>query len=141
MLSAMGPALQPYLWWKKYLTQLQLVSFFIILLHITFHSIVTKINLFSKAEHLVGIVTLLCTSLVTSRPLCYLRSKETLSLAGKEHRLRVFENRVLRIIFGPKWAKVTGDWEKLHNEELHNVYSPPNTSRLINQEALDGQDM
>jgi hypothetical protein len=36
-----------------------------------------------------------------------------------EHRLRVFENRVLRIIFGPKRDEVTGEWRKLHNEELH----------------------
>jgi hypothetical protein len=37
-------------------------------------------------------------------------------------RLRVFENRVLRRIFGPKRDEVTGDWRKLHNEELHNLY-------------------
>jgi hypothetical protein len=43
----------------------------------------------------------------------------------KEHRLNVYENRVLRI-FGPKRDEVTGDWRKLHNEELHNLYSPPN---------------
>jgi hypothetical protein len=38
-----------------------------------------------------------------------------------EHRLRVFENRVLRRIFGPKMDEVTGGWRKLHNEELHNL--------------------
>jgi hypothetical protein len=38
----------------------------------------------------------------------------------KEHRLRVFENRVLRRIFGPKRYEVTGGWRKLHNEGLHN---------------------
>jgi hypothetical protein len=43
----------------------------------------------------------------------------------EEHRLRVFENRVLRRIFGPKRDKVTGGWRKLHNEELHNLYSLP----------------
>jgi hypothetical protein len=37
----------------------------------------------------------------------------------------VFENRVLRRIFGPKRDEVTGDWRKLHNEELQNLYSPP----------------
>jgi hypothetical protein len=42
----------------------------------------------------------------------------------EEHRLKVFENRVLRRIFGPKREEVMGDWRKLHNEELHNVYSP-----------------
>jgi hypothetical protein len=39
----------------------------------------------------------------------------------EEHRLRVFENRVLRRIFGPKMDEVTGEWRKLHNEELHNL--------------------
>jgi hypothetical protein len=39
-----------------------------------------------------------------------------------EHRLRVFENRVLRRIFGPKRDEVTGEWRKLYNEELHNLY-------------------
>jgi hypothetical protein len=38
----------------------------------------------------------------------------------------VFENRVLRRIFGPKRDEVTGEWRKLHNEELHNLYSSPN---------------
>jgi hypothetical protein len=43
----------------------------------------------------------------------------------EEHGLRVFENRVLRGIFGPKRDEVTGEWRKLHNEELHNLYSSP----------------
>jgi hypothetical protein len=43
------------------------------------------------------------------------------------HRLKVFENRVLRRIYGPKRDKVTGGWRKLHNEELHNLYSLPGT--------------
>jgi hypothetical protein len=41
----------------------------------------------------------------------------------EEHRLSVFENRVLRRIFGPKRDEVTGGWRKLHHEELHNLYS------------------
>jgi hypothetical protein len=49
----------------------------------------------------------------------------------EEHRLRVFEHRVLRRIFGPKRDEVTGDWRKLHNEELHNFYSSPNIIRNI----------
>jgi hypothetical protein len=51
---------------------------------------------------------------------------ETWSLTLKEeHRLRVFENRVLRRIFGPKRDEVIGGWRKLHNEELHNSNSSP----------------
>jgi hypothetical protein len=45
--------------------------------------------------------------------------------------LRVFENRVLRRIFGPKRDKVTGGWRKLHNEELHGLYSSPSIIRVI----------
>jgi hypothetical protein len=43
----------------------------------------------------------------------------------EEHRLRVFENRVLKRIFGPKRHEVTRGWRKLHNEELHNLYISP----------------
>jgi hypothetical protein len=43
----------------------------------------------------------------------------------EEHRLRMFENRVLRRIFGPKRDEVIGGWKKLHNEELHNLYCSP----------------
>jgi hypothetical protein len=51
---------------------------------------------------------------------------EIWSLTLREvHRLRVSENRVLRGIFGPKRDEVTGEWRKLHNEELHNLYSSP----------------
>jgi hypothetical protein len=54
----------------------------------------------------------------------------------KEHRLRVFENRVLRRIFGPKRDEVTGQWRKLHNKELHNLYSSPNTIRMIKSRRM-----
>jgi hypothetical protein len=47
---------------------------------------------------------------------------------GGERRLRVFENRVLRRIVGPKRDEVTGGWRKLHNEELHNLYSSTSIS-------------
>jgi hypothetical protein len=57
---------------------------------------------------------------------------ETWSLTLKEgHRLRVFENRVLRRIFGPNRHDMTGKWRKLHNEELHNLYSSPYIIRHI----------
>jgi hypothetical protein len=51
---------------------------------------------------------------------------ETWSLTlREEHRLRVFENRVLRRIFGPKTDEVTGDWRRLPNKELRDLYSSP----------------
>jgi hypothetical protein len=57
---------------------------------------------------------------------------ETWSLISREeHRLRVSENRVLRI-FGPK-REEDGSWRKLHNDELHSLYSSPNIIRVINE--------
>jgi hypothetical protein len=62
----------------------------------------------------------------------FLCGYETWSLTlREEHRLRVFENRVLRRIFGLKRNKVTRNWRKLCNEELHNLYSSPNIIRTI----------
>jgi hypothetical protein len=62
---------------------------------------------------------------------------ETWSLTlRKEHRLRVFENRVLRRIFRPKRDEMTGDWRKLHNEELHNLYSLPSIIRMIKSRRM-----
>jgi hypothetical protein len=49
----------------------------------------------------------------------------------EEHRLRVFENRVLSRIFGPKRDEVKGEWRKLHNEELNDLYSSPNIIRVV----------
>jgi hypothetical protein len=48
----------------------------------------------------------------------------------------VFENRVLRRIFGPKRDGVTGGWRKLHNEELHNLYSSPSIIRIIKSRRM-----
>jgi hypothetical protein len=62
---------------------------------------------------------------------------ETWSLpVREEHKLRVFENRVLRRIFGPKRDGVTGGWRKLHNQELHNLYSSPNIIRIIKSRRM-----
>jgi hypothetical protein len=54
----------------------------------------------------------------------------------EEHRLRVFENRVLRGIFGPTRDEVTGEWRKLHNGELHNLYSSPDIIRQIKSRRM-----
>jgi hypothetical protein len=62
---------------------------------------------------------------------------ETWSLTlREEHRLRVFENRVLRRIFVPKRDEVTGEWRKLHNEELHNLYSSPDIIRQVKSRRM-----
>jgi hypothetical protein len=62
---------------------------------------------------------------------------ETWSLKlREEHRLRVFENRVLRRIFGPKRDEVTKEWRKLHNVELHNLYSSPDIIRQVNSRRM-----
>jgi hypothetical protein len=54
----------------------------------------------------------------------------------EEHRLRVFENRVLRRIFGPKRDEVTAECRKLHNRELHNLYSSPDIIRQIKSRRM-----
>jgi hypothetical protein len=62
---------------------------------------------------------------------------ETWSLTVREENiLRVFENRVLSRIFGPKRNGVTGGWRKLHNEEPHNLYSSPSIIRIIKSRRM-----
>jgi hypothetical protein len=62
---------------------------------------------------------------------------ETWSLTSKEeHRLRVFENRLLRRIFGPKRDEVIGGCRELHIEELHKLYSSPNIIRMISSRRM-----
>ena len=54
----------------------------------------------------------------------------------EELRLRVFENMVLRGIYGPKRDEVTGEWRKVHNEELNDLYSSPNIVRMIKSRKM-----
>jgi hypothetical protein len=63
--------------------------------------------------------------------------KKTWALTVREeHRLRVFENRVLRRIFGPKRDEATGGCRKLRNEELHKLYSSPSIIRMIKSRRI-----
>ena len=54
----------------------------------------------------------------------------------EERRLRMFENRVLRGIFGPKRDKITGEWRKLHNEELNDLYYSPSIVWVIKSRRM-----
>jgi hypothetical protein len=66
-----------------------------------------------------------------------LYGREIWSLTLKEeHRFRVFENRVLRRIFGPEREKVAGGFKRLHNEELHNLYASPNIIQVIKSRKM-----
>jgi len=55
---------------------------------------------------------------------------------GEERRLTVFENRASRRVFGPKGDELTGDWRKLHNEELSDLYSLPNILRVVKSRRM-----
>jgi hypothetical protein len=62
---------------------------------------------------------------------------ETWSLIlREERRLRVFENRMLRRIFGPKRDEVKGEWRKLHNKEVHDLYSSPSIIRIMKSRRM-----
>jgi hypothetical protein len=62
---------------------------------------------------------------------------ETWSLTlREEHRLRVFENRMLRRIFGPKRDQATGEWRKFYNEELRDLYSSPSIIRIFKSRRM-----
>jgi hypothetical protein len=66
-----------------------------------------------------------------------IRLFETWSLTlREEHRLRVYENKVLRRIFGSKRDKVKAGWRKLHNEELRDLYSTPSIIRIIKSRMM-----
>jgi hypothetical protein len=63
-----------------------------------------------------------------------------LSTQRKEQCLRVFENQVLKRIFGPNTEEVAGGWGRLHNEELHNLYATPNTVKVIKSRRMKWMD-
>jgi hypothetical protein len=66
-----------------------------------------------------------------------LNGSETWSLTlRQEHRLKVFENSVLKRIFGPRKGEVTGGWRKLHNEELRDLYSSLSIIRIIKSRRM-----
>jgi hypothetical protein len=54
----------------------------------------------------------------------------------EEHRPRIFENKVPRGTFGPKRDEMIGGWGKLHNKELHNLYSSPNVIRMLTHKRV-----
>jgi PAS domain-containing protein len=56
--------------------------------------------------------------------------------SSEEHRLRVFGNRMLRRIYGPKRDEVTGEWKELYNEELHDLYSSPSIIRIMKSRRM-----
>ena len=64
------------------------------------------------------------------------RCETWLLVLREEHKLRVFENRVLRRIFGPKRDKITGEWRKLYNSELNDLYSSSNIIWLIKSRRM-----
>jgi hypothetical protein len=67
----------------------------------------------------------------------FLYGSETWSLKlRKEHRLKAFENRILRRIFGPKRDGLTGGWIKLHNEDLHDLWLTPSIIRIIKSKRM-----
>jgi hypothetical protein len=57
-------------------------------------------------------------------------------MLGEESKLKVFENRVLRGVFGPKRDEVTGEWRKFHNDELNDLYSLPNIVRVVKSRRM-----
>jgi hypothetical protein len=64
---------------------------------------------------------------ISYSPVVFYKCKTWSLTLREEHRLKLCENNVLRSIFGPNMDEMVGSWRKMHNEELHNLYSSPNT--------------
>jgi hypothetical protein len=80
----------------------------------------------------VHIFTMYLTSILILSSCLLTDGCETWSLTVREdHCLMVFGNRALKRIFGPKREEVAGDWRRLHDEELHNLYTSPNVIRVM----------
>jgi hypothetical protein len=96
-------------------------------------------NLLSSRLLSIIVKISMCTTVIVP---VVLYGCETWSLTLREvHKLCVFENRMLKRIFGMKRDEVTGGWRKLHNEELHNLYSSPNIIRMIKSMRMSWQGM
>jgi hypothetical protein len=88
-----------------------------------------------KSSKLSGGIILFVSAIIPSGSVLY--GCETWSLTlREEHILRVFENRVLRRIFGPKRDEVMGEWRKLHNKDLSDLYSSPSIIRIIKSRRM-----
>jgi hypothetical protein len=69
-------------------------------------------------------------------PVAFYRREISSFILREEHRLRTFEKRVLRRIFGSKRGEGSGGWRRLHNEERHNFKTSPNVIRVINKRRM-----
>jgi hypothetical protein len=88
---------------------------------------------FNFLQHLKFVIPCIITIILP----VVLYGRETWSLTLREkRRLRVFENRVLRKVFGPKRNEMTGEWRKLHSEELNDLYSLPNSVRVVKSRRM-----
>jgi hypothetical protein len=102
---------------------------------ITENGAILVLTLFNQSGELSKFVSLYFSEPIILPVVLY--GCETWSLIlREEHRLRVFENRVLRRIFGPKRYEVTGEWRKLHNKELHDLYSSTSIIRIIKSRRM-----
>jgi hypothetical protein len=108
-----------------------ILNFSIILRHVCYHSAQNLLSsrLLYRNVKIRIYKTIVLPTVLYGCESCSLTLRE-------EHRLRVFENRVLRRIFGWKRDEVTGKWRKLHNKELHDLYSSPSIIRIIKSRRM-----